>query len=77
MNTVTKIFLAIKLSCMAVAADLFYIIYRMREPVESLADAAFISGVPEMLRLMLLSAAVIAAFGLVGALVIRYETDAG
>lgn len=61
---------ALKLSFMAVCADLFYIIARMRLTPETIDDISFIHAVPEMLELMLLSAAVIMLFGALGSYVL-------
>lgn len=63
MNIIKITEYGIKLSSTAVLADLFYIIARLTAPVETAEDASFICAVPEMLELMLLSAAVIAIFG--------------
>ena len=61
---------ALKLSAMAVCADLFYIIARMASPLETIDDISFILAVPDMLETMLLSAAIIMSFGALGAYVI-------
>lgn len=61
---------ALKLSAMAVCADLFYIIARMTSAVETIDDISFILAVPDMLETMLLSAAVIMSFGALGAYVL-------
>ena len=54
--------IAAKLAFTAIIADLFYIIYRVAQPVGSLDDMRFICAVPEMLELMLLSAVIVVAF---------------
>lgn len=60
----------LKLSVMAVCADLFYIIARMRAPVETIDDLSFVLAVPDMLEHMLISAVVIMMFGALGSYVL-------
>lgn len=63
MNVIKITEYGIKLSSTAVLADLFYIIARLTAPAETIEDISFIYAVPEMLELMLLTAAVIMIFG--------------
>lgn len=62
MRFIKKVEIVAKMAFTAVVADLFYIIYRCTMPVCTIDDMRFISAVPEMLELMLLTVSVITAF---------------
>ena len=65
-----------KLAFSVTLADLFYIVYRASQPVKTLGDVSFITNLPEMLEVILLSVVVITAFSAAAAYIIR-EDDAG
>ena len=65
-----------KLALTATLADLFYIIFRVSQPVSSIEEASFVSHVPEMLEVILLTTAAVTAFSAAAAYIIR-EDDVG
>lgn len=65
-----------KLALTATLADLFYIIFRVSQPVRTIEDASFFCHVPQMLEVILLSVAVITVFSAAATYIIR-EDDVG
>ena len=73
MNKIKIMMSAIGLASSAVCADLFYIIARILRPVCTLDDVRFLEAVPAMIEHMLLSTAIIVAFGVLATYVLKEE----